>query len=327
MAGYSDVPYRALCRAHGSAMQYTEFVPAEAFLGKRNPLWRRLDSRPGEKPLVFQIFGNDPQKMLVAAQRIEEMGPHIIDVNMGCSAQRVSGRGAGVGMMLQPDLVAETFRLLGRHLSVPVSGKIRLGWDDARRNYLEIARIMEENGAAMIALHARTKMQQYGGQADWDAIALLKQTVSIPVVGNGDVTTAADIDRLKAHADCDAVMIGRGAIGNPWIFSRRDRSEITVSDLFEAIRVHLREMLAYYGAPYGLILFRKHLRRYLKGTAAAGSASIKPLLGKMLVVEVVDLFQSLLEELETRCKRLGSLDELFHQAPDRRLEAMVGDKA
>lgn len=229
-------------------------------------------------------------------------------------------------MMLRPDAVAETFRLLSQHLSVPVSGKIRLGWDDTSRNYLEIARIMEENGAAMIAMHARTKMQQYGGQADWDAIARLKQSVGIPVVGNGDVVTAADIDQLKAYTGCDAVMVGRGAIGNPWIFSRLDRTEISIATLFATIRTHLREMLVYYGSPFGLILFRKHFRRYFKGTAAIGSRAIKPLLSKMLVTDSVDLFYSRLEELETRSNEMGSLGQLFYQSANGRLETPVRDK-
>jgi tRNA-dihydrouridine synthase B len=292
MAGFSDVPYRALCRAYGSAMHYTEFVPVEALLGKRNPLWNRLDSKPGEKPLVFQIFGNDAQLILRAAQRIEALGPHIIDINMGCSTRRVSGRGAGVGMMLQPELVAETFRLLTRYLSVPVTGKIRLGWDDDRRNYLEIAHIMEDSGAALIAMHGRTKVQKYNYEADWDAIAQLKQHVSVPVIGNGDVKTAADIDRMKAHTACDAVMVGRAAVGNPWIFSRLDREALSFSEIAQTIRLHLSEMLEYYGAPRGLILFRKHLRRYLKGL------SIKPILSQMMVTESQDELEELLREIE-----------------------------
>lgn len=293
MAGFSDVPYRALCRAYGSAMNYTEFVPAEALLGRRNPMWRRLDFKKGqETPMVFQIFGNDAQKLLRAAQRIEALGPDIIDVNMGCSTRKVSGRGAGVGMMLQPELVAETFSLLTKHLSVPVTGKIRLGWDDAQRNYLAIARIMEENGASLIALHGRTKEQKYNFEADWDAIAALKQSVSVPVVGNGDVRTPADIEAMKAHTGCDAVMIGRAAVGNPWIFARQERAQLTFSDIAATIRLHLREMVHYYGHPHGLILFRKHLRRYFSGYSA------RPLLQKMLVTEDLAVFEDLLQQTE-----------------------------
>src|SRR5690606_9168501 len=127
------------------------------------------------------------------------------DINMGCSTRKVSGRGAGAGMLPQPQLVADTFRLLSAHLSVPVTGKIRLGWDDNQRNYLQIAQIMADNGAALIAVHGRTKAQKYDGRADWDAIAEIKQQLSLPIIGNGDVQTPADIDRLRAHTGCDAV--------------------------------------------------------------------------------------------------------------------------
>lgn len=267
MAGYSDVPYRALCRAYGSAMHYTEFVPVEPLLGRHNPFWDKLDFQPDEKPIVFQIFGNNAQDFLQAALRIQELNPDIIDINMGCSTRKVSGRGAGVGMMPQPELVRDTFSLLSKHLRVPVTGKIRLGWDDDQRNYANIARIMEDNGAALIAMHGRTKVQKYDGTADWDAIAHLRQLVSVPVIGNGDVHTPADIDRMKAHTGCQAVMIGRAAIGNPWIFARRHKADLTFGDIAQGIRLHLREMLAYYGDPFGLIQFRKHFKRYVEDFA------------------------------------------------------------
>lgn len=294
MARYSDVPFRSLCRAYGSAMNYTEFVPAGALLHEENPMWRRLDVRPGgERPLVFQIFGFDAPELLAAAQKIEPWGPDIIDVNMGCSAPQISEQGAGVGMMRQPKLVAETFRLLTKHLSVPVTGKIRLGWDAASRNYLEIARIMEENGAALVAVHGRTKEQGYTGEADWDAIARLKQAVSIPVIGNGDVKTAVDIDRLRAYTSCDAVMVGRAAVGNPWIFARRERADLTFAEIMATLRLHLDEMLAYYGNPQGLIGFRRRLKRYLRGLA------VKPYLFSLMEMDDLAQFEDLLAALET----------------------------
>jgi tRNA-dihydrouridine synthase B len=302
MAGYSDVPYRALCRAYGSAMHYTEFVPVEALIGRtiHERFRRRLDQQPGEHPMVFQIFGNNAQMLLEAALRIEEWGPDIIDINMGCSTRRVSGRGAGVGMMPQPQLVAETFGLLSRHLSVPVTGKIRLGWDGSQQNYADIARIMEDNGAALIAMHARTKVQKYGGQADWDAIAGLRARVSLPVIGNGDVQTPADIDRMKAHTGCEAVMIGRAAIGNPWIFARHYREDIGLADLLAAVRRHAREMVAYYGSPHGLIQFRKHLKQYVADVPAA-----EPLLPALLAAEDLSAFEALLEQIEEPLAIIG----------------------
>lgn len=297
MAGYSDVPYRAICRAYGSAMNYTEFVPVEALMGRqrRNRFWQRLDRKSGEFPVVFQIFGNDAKKILEAALRIEELEPDIIDVNMGCSTRKVSGRGAGVGMMPQPELIAETFHLLSHYLSVPVSGKIRLGWDDNQRNYAEIARIMEENGASLVAMHARTKIQQYGGEANWDEIASLRQTISLPVIGNGDVQTPEDIERMKAHTGCDAVMIGRAAIGNPWIFGRLRRENLSPGDIIVAVKQHLSEMDAYYGATLGVMLFRKHLKQYL-----AGELWAETMLPQML--KITDL-----EELQAALSMAGEM--------------------
>ncbi|MBK8987034.1 MAG: tRNA-dihydrouridine synthase family protein [Chloroflexi bacterium] len=294
MARYSDVPYRALCRAYGSAMSYSEFVPADALLHQPNPMWRRLDIRPGgEQPMVFQIFGYDAHQLLAAAQRIETWGPDIIDVNMGCSVPQVSEQGAGVGMMRRPELVAQTFRLLSSHLRVPVTGKIRLGWDTTSKNFLQIAHIMEDNGAALIAVHGRTKTQNYSHQADWDAIAEVKRQAGVPVIGNGDVQSPADIDRLKAHTGCDGVMIGRAAVGNPWIFARQERAELMFGAVTAVIRRHLDEMLAYYGSPAGLRGFRRHLKRYLSGLA------VKRFLQPMLEAEETAVFMDHLRVLET----------------------------
>ncbi len=295
MAGYSDVPYRALCRSFGSAMHYTEFVPVEALLGRKskNKFWQRLDKKKDEHPLVFQIFGNDAQKILEAALRIEELEPDIIDINMGCSTRKVSGRGAGVGMMPQPQLVADTFYLLSKNLKVPVSGKIRLGWDDSQRNYVEIGKIMVDNGAALVAMHARTKIQQYGGQADWDEIARLRHAVNVPVIGNGDVRSPEDIDRMIAHTGVEAVMVGRAAIGNPWIFSRLRREDIDARTITSTIKYHLDESVAYYGEKLGLQLFRKHIKHYLADISDCGE-----ILDGMLRASRITEFLRFISELE-----------------------------
>lgn len=305
MAGYSDVPYRAICRAFGSAMHYTEFVAVDVLQDGRNKMWHLLDHKPDEHPLVFQIFGNDPQKFLRAGQNILPLGPDIIDVNMGCSTRRVTGRGAGVGLMREPAVVAELFGVLTRHLPVPITAKIRLGWDD-RVNFLEIGRILEENGAALIALHARTKEQQYRGEADWDAIAALKQAVTVPVIGNGDVRTPEDVSRLQQYTGCDAVMIGRGAVGNPWIFAGRRREELTYDDFLATVRLHLAEMLAYHG-DYGLVLLRKHLKRYFRGLAL-----LRPWVAQMMEAESPAALEMILAETATVVAtesdgRIGSL--------------------
>src|SRR5574339_506142 len=167
-------------------------------------------------------------------------------VNMGCPAKSIADRGAGVGMMPTPLKIARTFRKLVKALKVPVTGKIRLGWDKVR-NYKLIARIVEEEGGSLIAIHGRTKEQRYSGNADWDAIAEVKSMVSIPVIGSGDIRTVADIQRMKQHTNCDAVMIGRGAIANPWIFSGYDREQVPTRLLKESIHEHLQKSVQFYG--------------------------------------------------------------------------------
>jgi tRNA-dihydrouridine synthase len=152
---------------------------------------------------------------------------------------------------------------LAAALPVPVTAKIRLGWDSDELTYLDVARAVADHGGSLIAVHGRTRQQGYGGQADWDAIAEVKAAVPIPVLGNGDVSCVADIDRLRRHTACDGVMIGRGAMGNPWIFERRERSDVPSDEIFETALEHARRMAAYYGEAQGLLLFRKHLTRYL----------------------------------------------------------------
>lgn len=266
MAGFSDVPYRSLCYELGSAMSYTEFVSSEAILSGGNERTDRMLARgPKERPLVFQIFGNSPEQLLEAALRIEPLGPDILDINMGCSVRKVSGKGAGAGLLRDPKKIGRIFRLLSQNLSVPVTGKIRLGWDDDSLNYLDVVRGMTDNGASLVAVHGRTKAQGYRGEADWEAIAEIVDSVDVPVLGNGDVRTVADADRLLAYSGCAGVMIGRGAIGHPWIFSRRDREDIDFDEKAWFIRRHFYLMCDFYGESLALILTRKHIAKYIKG--------------------------------------------------------------
>jgi nifR3 family TIM-barrel protein len=215
-----------------------------------------------ERPITFQIYGDDPDLILRAALQIQENNPDVIDLNMGCPAKTIADRGAGVGMMPTPIKIARTFRKLVKNLRVPVTGKIRLGWD-RNKNYKLIARIVEEEGGSLIAVHGRTREQRYAGNADWDAIAEVKSLVKIPVIGSGDVKTVADIDRMKAHTNVDAVMIGRGAIPNPWIFSRLDRDLVPPEMVKETIRKHLARSVEFYGDEDGSRLFRKNAVQYV----------------------------------------------------------------
>jgi nifR3 family TIM-barrel protein len=233
-------------------------------LGGHPRLEQKLAFLPQERPLVYQIFDSEPARLVEAALRLRGRGPDIIDLNMGCSVRSVSGRGAGAGMLRDPVRAGRAIAMLCYALDIPVTAKIRLGWHEQDRNFLTIARAVEENGGALIAVHGRTKNQGYSGQADWDAIAQIKQAVKIPVIANGDVRTVADIDRILAHTACDGVMIGRAAIGNPWIFSRLDRGQVPEELVRSTMLRHMKKMLEFYGEQLGLVLFRKHASHYLK---------------------------------------------------------------
>jgi nifR3 family TIM-barrel protein len=270
MDGFSDLPFRLICRELGSAMSYTEFVNVDELAATRKmdtKAWRKLRFDPGERPMVFQIYGHDVERLVDVARRLQDLepGPDIVDINLGCYVKNIAERGAGSGMLRFPDRVEALFTRLSSTLRVPVTGKIRLGWDEDSRNHVENARRLEAGGASLIAVHGRTRAQGYGGSADWDAIAEVKQAVNIPVLGNGDVRTVADVARLRAHTGCDGVMIGRGAIGNPWLFAGKDREQATLDEKIALMRRHLALNLEFYGPESGLILFRKHAARYLHG--------------------------------------------------------------
>ncbi len=263
MDGFSDWPYRSICRSLGAALCYTEFVKAEFVVMAFEHIQPRMAFEEDERPVIIQIYGDDPDELLRAALLVQQKRPDAIDINLGCPDRRVNQGGAGAALLRQPLKVARIFRALSAALETPVTAKIRLGWEDCR-NYRLIARILEENGAAAIAVHARTREQGYGGAADWDAIAEVKAAVRIPVIGNGDVRAVADIARMKSHTGCEAVMIGRAAIGHPWIFARLDRSQVPPETARQMIHCHLRRNLQFYGERKGLLFFRKHAIQYLK---------------------------------------------------------------
>lgn len=262
MDGYSDLPFRRLARALGSAMSYTEFINAGEVFHPHAKLAQRLEFTEEERPLIYQLYDHVPERILAAALELRKRNPDGIDVNMGCSVHSISTRGAGAGLLKTPEKIGKIIYLLSQALDIPVTAKIRLGWDADSQNYLEVAQAIEENGGKMIAVHARTKMQGYRGQADWTAIARVKEAVSIPVLGNGDVRTVADIDRMKRETNCDGVMIGRAATVNPWLLSRLDRADVPLELVRKTFENHFTYLTEFYGN-YGVILFRKYAVRYL----------------------------------------------------------------
>jgi len=265
MVGYSDVPYRLICRRMGAAMSYTSSILDEAALHGSNHTEQLLHFLPEERPVAVQLLSNNADTLVEAAQKVMALEPDLIDLNLGCPAKHVARRGRGSALLLDPALIGRMASRLVQAVPVPVTAKIRLGWDAQTRNHLVVARILEDSGIAAIAVHGRTREQGYEGQADWQAIAEVREAVQVPILANGDVRTPEDISAIKQATGCQGVLIGRGAMGNPWIFSRRDIASISHEQRLAMIRHHLEMMLAYYGEQDGLVLFRKHLLKYVQG--------------------------------------------------------------
>lgn len=266
MSGYNDQPFRRLCREFGAAMVYTGLLSASAILYGSRRSREMLRFHSDERPLACQLFGSDAELLAKAARHVETLGIDVLDLNLGCAEPKIVKDGHGAALLQDPAKIGRIFTRLVHTVQVPVTGKIRLGWDEDSRNYLEVARVLEESGAAMIAVHGRTADQGYRGIADWDAIAEVKQAARVPVLASGDVKCAADIARIQTHTGCDGVLIGRAAIGNPWIFRYRDLPDVPLTERVPVITRHLRWMVDFHGEYHGIRRFRKHLRRYLSNT-------------------------------------------------------------
>ncbi|MBN2554936.1 MAG: tRNA-dihydrouridine synthase family protein [Anaerolineales bacterium] len=261
--GYGDQPFRSVCQGFGSGANYIPFIGAEELLATSPRLHKRIIFSQKEHPVILQLVGNHEERLLRAALRAQELGVDAVDLNLGCSAKGVSSRGAGAGLLQTPEKIASIASRLYSELQIPLTAKIRLGWDEKLLNYLTVAQTLADSGVQMLAVHGRTRKQAYRGLVNWDAIAEIKQQVHIPIIGNGDVVHVSDIKRLFDHTGCDAVMIGRAAIDNPWIFQRKERADVSAQEFSDTIHHHLDLMCAFYGEMRGLTLFRKYLTRYL----------------------------------------------------------------
>ncbi len=278
MDGYSSWPFRSLCRMLGSSISYTEFVKAEDVLDRPHYIKSKLYFTPEERPLIIQLYGHDPETILAAARKLQEAEPDAIDINLGCPNRSITRRGAGAGLMRSPLKVARIFDRLTRNLDIPVTAKIRLGWQDCPKQLL-IARIIEEYGGSLLAVHARVKEQGHQGRADLPALKEIKNALEIPVLGNGGIRRASDIEAMIEETDCDGVMIGRAAISNPWIFNGRDREEVSPGEVRSVLEEHLERSLSFFGPRDGLVLFRKFAASYLE------PYNLEPELRKKLLTE------------------------------------------
>ncbi len=259
IAGFTDSPYRRIARRHGAGLVVTELISAEGIVRNNRKTLELIGFHEEERPVAIQIFGNRADLMSEAAVIVEGLGPDIIDINMGCPARRICASGSGAALLLDPGKIYSVAESIVKRVRIPVTAKIRIGWDHASLTYPDTVKALEDAGVSMIFVHGRTRAQQYGGSADWDIIRAIAGKSRVPVVGNGDIRSYEEARERMAYSGCGAVMIGRGAIGNPWIFSGTTPSP---SEMIEQIKKHMDLMIELHGER-GIMLMRKHFVRYI----------------------------------------------------------------
>lgn len=273
MAGTTDKVFRILCKEYGCGMVYSEMVSAKGLMYNSKNTEKLLETDDNEHPVAIQIFGSDPKIMAEAAKRISKRSVDIIDINMGCPVPKVVKNGEGSALMLNPKLVGEIVYAVSSAINKPVTIKIRKGFNNANINAPLIAKIAEENGAAAVAVHGRTREQYYAGDADWNIIREVKKAVKIPVIGNGDIINSQRAIDMFNQTECDAIMIGRAAEGNPWIFSQIlkhiEKGVVppspTFYDIMNLIYKHLDMLCEYKGEYIAVMEMRRHIGKYVKG--------------------------------------------------------------
>jgi putative TIM-barrel protein, nifR3 family len=304
MAGVTDLPFRLLCKEKGADLVYTEMVSAKGVQYNNKNTENLLEVAEGERPAAIQLFGSDPEILSNTARRIEQRNFDILDINMGCPVPKVVNNGEGSALMKDPKLIGEIVRRVSQDYSKPVTVKIRKGFDE--ENAVEVAKIAEENGAAAVAVHARTREQFYSGVADWEVIRKVKEAVSIPVIGSGDIFTPQDAKRMLEETGCDGLMIARGTRGNPWIFEQikayLDTGILLPKPPFTEVREmivrHAQLLTEFKGEFIGLREMRKHVAWYMTGYP--GSARFRNSVNE--IESLPDLFR-LLEDYQNHLEK------------------------
>lgn len=314
MEDVSNLPFRIICKKLGADIVYSEFIASEAIIRDVQRSFDKMRILEEERPVAIQIFGHNEANMVESAKRVAEMKPDIIDINFGCWVKKVVQRNAGAALLKEPEKMADMTRQVAEAVDIPVTVKTRLGWSKDDIVILKVAPMLEEAGAKALAIHCRTRDQGMGGEVQWEYIKEIKKLVNIPVILNGDVKTPEDAKRAFEETGCDAVMIGRAAIGNPFIF-RKMRGyldtgimpdEPSVEEKISVCIEHLENNVKYIGYPRGLLEFRKHYSGYLKGMY-----NVSMVKQKLVISDSIDEIKFLLDEYYQYLKnedRLESLD-------------------
>ncbi|MBQ8859718.1 MAG: tRNA dihydrouridine synthase DusB [Ruminococcus sp.] len=276
MAGVADKAFRELCMEFGACYCVSEMVSSKGISYKSEKSAKLMELSEKEHPCAVQIFGNEPKTMAEAAKFALQYNPEIIDINMGCPAPKISGNGAGSALMKDPVLCGEIVKEVVKAVNIPVTVKIRKGFDDDNINAVEVACICEENGASALTIHGRTRAQYYSGKVDLDIIKEVKNALSIPVIGNGDILTSDDAKRMYEYTKCDLVMVGRGSLGNPWVFSNinacfsGDKPHTpTFEEKMQVMKKHIEKLAENKGEYVGMKEARAHIPHYFKGFSGA----------------------------------------------------------
>ena len=303
MAGITDLPFRLICRRLGCGMTVSEMVSAKGLLYKNVKTTEMLRIDDGERPTAIQLFGSVPAELAEAARMVEVSGADMIDFNMGCPVPKIVNNGEGSALMKNPQLAHDILAAMVKAVKIPVTVKFRAGWDDNNRNAVEIAHAVEAAGVSAVAVHGRTRQQFYEGKADWSIIADVKQAVKVPVFGNGDIFTVADGLRMLEQTGCDGLMIGRGADGNPWLFTALAaalRGEPlpqppSLKERLAQAAEHLEMLIAYKNEVVAVKEMRRHISAYLKGMPHAAEFR-----GRFHKVDTQEQFSELLAECAHR---------------------------
>ena len=314
MAGITDLPFRLICRRLGCGMTVSEMVSAKGLLYKNVKTTEMLRIDDGERPTAIQLFGSVPAELAEAARMVEASGADMIDFNMGCPVPKIVNNGEGSALMKNPQLAHDILAAMVKAVKIPVTVKFRAGWDDANRNAVEVARAVEAAGVSAVAVHGRTRQQFYEGKADWSIIADVKQAVKVPVFGNGDIFTVADGLRMLEQTGCDGLMIGRGADGNPWLFTALAaalRGEPlpqppSLKERLAQASEHLAMLIDYKNEVVAVKEMRRHISAYLKGMPHAAEFR-----GRFHKVDTQEQFTELLAEYSECAHRYYETEKHF----------------